>query len=227
MRRPSPTGGPRRARRLSLRQRYVAHRRRVQVAMSGRAAARADAARQRGPGRPPRHPAGRHSAAYRRERLAFAASCSRPRASRAARDLSPRKGGSAGAGARPMPDAYHPRYRAAGHGRLAGDGPPQARPVDPPHSHLRGLDRGRARARARRRRTRLHRQAHSLQGPARCGTAGFARQHQATAKRVIVVEAEPGSLAAISQAIAGEDLIVSAQAPATLLETMAIRRPIA
>jgi CheY-like chemotaxis protein len=41
------------------------------------------------------------------------------------------------------------------------------------------------------------------------------------AKRVIVVEAEPGSLAAISQAIAGEDLIVSAQAPATLLETMA------
>ena len=32
------------------------------------------------------------------------------------------------------------------------------------------------------------------------------------AKRVLVVEAEPGSLAAISQAIAGDDLIVSAQA---------------
>ena len=69
---------------------------------------------------------------------------------------------------------------------------------------LRRLDRGCARAGLRRRRAQLHRQAHPVEGRARRGTAGSARQHEAAGQARSGGRARSaGALDAIEQAIAG------------------------
>ena len=112
-----------------------------------------------------------------------------------------------GAGARLHAGCHHARHRAARHGRLARDGPPEARPVDAAHPDLRRVDGGRPRARLRSRRAELHRPSRS--SPRTCSTRACrtcSTLIRRPSRRVLVVSADAAERDGIMHAIAGEDL---------------------